>query len=399
MRSDGLSAGVIVVTAILALWLPSSIDGAISTSLLAISIVGLCVSWLVLLVLQRGRVARLDLLLVLGVLGLPTVFTLTSPFLDITPGAFAVFLCLGLLLLVDLKRVTLPNWGAWVFVLLHVVTLGAGAALAVDAPGADAFFKRHYSAFYPQLLNWMLDWYDKPVLTFGTHSLAAFFYYLFFASCLVAWRRTRRVVFLGAAAAHLVLAWRLSSTAAFAFVGLALLQLYASVLVIAPRRVLLATLGLVLVAGVVVLPTVRADGALLDTIARALLGHEHAGFIARYGDAGVLAGNLRWLRDHPFEPVGFSYSPALFYGDSGIVVYAVRGTVLLPVMIYLAYFSFLWRNLRSRTVAGWLWGVTVLFEIGFTPLLYPRFLGFVPLLVLWCNWCEQYGTPAPKVTA
>jgi hypothetical protein len=392
-----LAAAIVVVTGGWALWCPSSLDGTIVAALTVLLILTVSVAWLAVLFLSGARVHRVEVVLVALVFGLPTLFTLTSPLDEITPGALALFACLSFMLLLDLRRLHLPVWGMWTMVGLHGLALVLGAALALDVPGTDPFFKRFYSAFYPQLLTWMLDWFDKPVLTFGTHSLAAYFYYLFFLSALVAWRRGGHWLLLIAAVLHLALMARLTSTAAVLLLGIAGVQVYWLVLRAWPARVVVGTVVAMLLAVVVVLPRLEVDQGSWERLRRATLGHETAGFVARYGETGVLAGNLRWLRDHPFEPVGFSYSPRLFYGDSGIVVYAVRGTVLLPVLIYLAFFALLWRGLDDRSVAVGVWVVTVIFEIGFTPLLYPRLLGFLPLLILWCNWWARFEARRDEV--
>ena len=49
-------------------------------------------------------------------------------------------------------------------------------------------------------------------------------------------------------------------------------------------------------------------------------------------------------------------------------------------------------NLADRRSAAWLWICIVLFEIGFTPLQYFRFLGFMPFLVVYLN---SLASPAP----
>src|SRR5262249_34879053 len=54
-----------------------------------------------------------------------------------------------------------------------------GLAVIVQYQPARNFLISHYSSFYPELVP-SLTSIGKPVLTFGSHSTAAFFYYLFF---------------------------------------------------------------------------------------------------------------------------------------------------------------------------------------------------------------------------
>ncbi|WP_141493445.1 hypothetical protein [Bacillus thuringiensis] len=113
------------------------------------------------------------------------------------------------------------------------------------------------------------------------------------------------------------------------------------------------------------------------------------GVLGRYSDNGNLAGNLDYINEHPFRPIGFGYSPEIFYGDSGIVEYLTRGSVLLVLSMYGALFLFLKNNLYSKKIAYSLFILIVLFEIGFTVLTYGRMLYLLPFVVLYLNSLEQ----------
>jgi hypothetical protein len=85
----------------------------------------------------------------------------------------------------------------------------------------------------------------------------------------------------------------------------------------------------------------------------------------------------------------------LYLGDSGVVVNALRGSVPLLIAVYGGLWLFLVSNLADRRTAAWIWFCTVLFEIGFTPLQYFRFVAFVPFLVVYLNTATATGRSAP----
>ncbi len=121
------------------------------------------------------------------------------------------------------------------------------------------------------------------------------------------------------------------------------------------------------------------------------MGDRVRGLFARYAAEGLLASNFAYLSESPLSPIGFTVTETLYLGDSGVVVNLLRGSVPLLVAVYLGLFMFLRFNLRDRRTALWLWCVVVLFEIGFTPLQYFRFVAFVPFMIVYLN---SLGPPA-----
>ena len=71
-----------------------------------------------------------------------------------------------------------------------------------------------------------------------------------------------------------------------------------------------------------------------------------------------------------------------------------RLSAFLLLAVYGGLWLFLVTNLADRRSATWLWVWTVLFEIGFTPLQYFRFVAFVPFLVVYLNSLEPPAPPS-----
>jgi hypothetical protein len=161
-------------------------------------------------------------------------------------------------------------------------------------------------------------------------------------------------------------------------------------------RGLTVALALAVVAGLL-LWDASLPARFVDSASRVIQGDKGAGLRARFSEQGNLAGNLAYLREHPFSPIGLTYgSQRLFYGDSGIVLVLLRGSLPLFLMTYFGFAYLLVRNLRLRGDALWLFAVTFAFEIGYTPLQSFRFTAFLPFAMVYLNDLPNEDQPRPQ---
>lgn len=386
MTTPGRAArGAIALTAVFAVYLPSSVNGTISPLLGGVGIVGTAVLLSALLARRRGVGHPVQVTLAMASVAALLVATLFSPLAEISPGLIPIFGAVAVLVALNLRDVALTGATQGALVLVLGLSLAFGAGLALDLPWADRLAVQSYGAFYPGLLRNMVVLSDKPVLTFATHSMAAFVMYLFFYLCFTFWRVRLSPLAAGATLGFLVLLWRLSSTTSLMLTCVALLQVL--VLMLRRHRWLVPVLVVVLTGtGLCALLLSGLSPREMATIVRdAVLGNQANGLISRYASRGLLAGNFRYLSDHPLQPIGVGFSPALYLGDSGVLLLLMRGSLPLLLAVYGGLFAFLQYNLRSRTVATWIFVVTLAFEVGFTPLQYHRFVGLLPLLVVGFN--------------
>jgi hypothetical protein len=385
---------LVALCALVALYAPTSIGGVISHPLYMLNVAAVG-ALLALVVLLTGRLwSRWPLIVSVGIVALPLAFTAVGEFAALSPGMAVLFGCTAMLFLTDVRDARPARLGIAALAVLDLVTLGLGTALVLDVKAADSLVKTYYAFFYPSLLPTMVDWYNKPVLTLATHSLAAFFYWLLFCLHLEGFRRLRSRVLLVLALWMLALCASLQSTTGVIFTAVGVVQL--GVLAFARLEQRGRILGALVIVGLATSAAIlfrdRVDD-LVTTAVRGVLGHRAAGLLARYTEDGNLAGTLQYVTTQPWRPIGLTYSPALFYGDSGFVIYALRGSVLLPVFIYLGLYLWLRRNLLDRRLARTFWLAIVAFEIGFTPLIFFRFVGVLPFLLVWCNEWVRLGTP------
>lgn len=339
-----------------------------------------------LLALRRGGLGHpVQVTLAAAVVVCLVFGTLVSPFSRISPGLIPIFGSLALLMALRLHDIELQGSTAAALRIVLGISLVFGTGLALNWAWSDRLALTTYNAFYPELLGNMVTISDKPVLTFATHSLAAYALYLFFYLGYTAWRMgatwPRRVATLWL----LWLLWRLGSTTSAALSLVAAAQL--AVLLVRRHQWLLPATAVLTVAGAVI-AWLLSELTLLDMLdltRDALLGSRVSGLISRYADGGLLVGNFRFLSEHPLRPIGIGFTPDLFLGDSGVLLVLLRGSLPLVVAVYGGLFALLHYNLQSRAVATWIFIVTVVFEVGFTPLQFYRFVGLVPLLIVAFN--------------
>jgi len=387
-RRDTLLQAAVVCAALFAFYLPSSVDGVISRPLSVVSMAGTA-TLLLGMILVSGRVAPPPNVAAALAMGLVlAVFTITSPFEATSPGVAMLYLAQGLLFMLDLRGCNSPRIDR-MFQAITLVSLVLGYALVLNVGLADGLMVRWYAAFYPELLGNMVILFNKPVLTFATHSMAGFMIYLFFYMHFRAWRLVGGWWRLAAAAGFLGLLVALTSTTGMAFAAVACAQVAWAGRASLPRQRALAAVTL----SILVFAAATAAGVDINTVlARAeaaIVGDRVRGLFARYAVDGLLASNMKYLSESPLRPIGIGATDTLYLGDSGLIVNLLRGSVPLLIAVYGGLWLFLRTNLVNIRSAAWLWLAVVLFEIGFTPLQYFRFLGFVPFAVMYLNHIER----------
>jgi len=268
-----------------------------------------------------------------------------------------------------------------------------GYALALDVGVADRLLAAWYGAFYPTLVSNMVVLFNKPVLTFGTHSMAGFMIYLFFYLHFRAWLTQGGWRRLAAAGGFLGLLVALTSTTGLAFAVIAGLQIAFVLQRALPQQRALIAVAILLAALVGAAALGLDAGTLLAQAEDAIVGDRVRGLFSRYATDGLLASTMKYLSESPLQPIGVGATDTLYLGDSGLVMNLLRGSVPLLIAVYGGLWLFLRTNLDDRRSALWLWVCVVLFEVGFTPLQYFRFLGFVPLLVVYLNTVSSRVPP------
>jgi len=304
-------------------------------------------------------------------------------------GVFARFSALAMVLSLDLRRFHSERLINYAFVFGNCINIACGVGVVVGNEWIGQTLSALYSQFYPELVPTMMSLH-KPVLTFGTHSLAGFFLYLFFWLNWETFKSRRSSLALLFALSELVLLLALASFTSVAFAVLALAQM--GVWLWKGNRKLFVVVAVCLSfltpAAARWLEENLDISQVLPQLAGTFLNSDVNGLLPRYGPGGALRAPLTYFLNHPISPIGFMTPSAVVagdtaLGDSGPVEYLLRGSIPLLVLVYFGLYKFLRYHLPRREHALFLFLVIVAFEIGFSSLIYFRTLYLLPFFVIY----------------
>jgi hypothetical protein len=375
-----LLAALWVVLLFVGILSPSSINGVHSSNVSVYVWVGLlCI--MTLLIIRSGRTSSW-----VGVLA--GVLTASIPWLvtglrrdaAILPGLGLQFIFLGAVYVLSVSTAPCHLIRRAVLPVIEILMAIAALAVMFGVPGVGRALASWYGQYYDTLVALMVA-ARKPVGVFGTHSVAAFAYYLLVFYHTRTYEKTGSVVELLYSCFWLVVIGALASStaAAMLIVGGGDICVTALRSSRQPFRWLIAegvaagcVIGLIHSALVQSLP-------FGDLVSR-VLGNQSNGLLSRYNtNTGVVSEALSYLRDHPFSPVGLADVASVgsslsgqTLGDSGPVTYLLRGGLLLICSVYVGLDSLLLRAVGNKKAALWVWLVTLAFELGFSVLLVPR---------------------------
>jgi hypothetical protein len=354
-------------------------------TILSVSGYLICFALLAALVLRRhGRPSFPACVLLLSITPLLLVFTFTSGLSTIRLGALLGYGVLSVLYITDVRDVGVSQWFARLWVVVNIINILAGFAIVLGAQSVNDFIIAHYSVAYDELLPYMLELH-KPVLTFGSHSIAAFFLYLFFWVNLQAYKVKCKRWFIAFSVCYLFLIAFLLSVSALAFVAVGSFQLAAHFWSAIRHKLAWVTVALsaVLVTAVSWSHAINW-GSSLDVV-KAILQDPANGLSGRLLPGGTMYYDLQYLQEHPFSPVGTSFREGFMFGDCGPVEYMLRGSLPLLLLMYGGFVYYLQRNVISRSHAVFFFVAVVIFELGITTLISLRALYLIPVFIVYLN--------------
>lgn len=390
-QSRWLSA-VVLALPVIGILFPTSVDQNISKVLYfeAIAVALILVSAML---FRRGgcgsSVAVQNALAIHAVLFFST---LISPYAIYAFGASGGYLVLSLIYCLDLNGLIVRRSADLVLLLINFLFIGGASAIMLDYRPVTLLLLNYYSAFYDSLMPMMLETH-RPVLTLASHSIAGFYFML------LLYLNVRRAaigngsMFLGFAMFYVPIMFLLKSQTGYiygsiGFLFIALAPANSSLI----RSFLRVTLCLV-VATLFVL-NVELRNAFWSQLQGAFT-FVGGGLQGRYFANGDLAGNLEYIKNHPFLPVGYTLENNLFFGDSGFVEYTLRGSILLLICIFTGLWMFFRNNCLLRRHAIELFILFCSFEVAYSHLLYLRNFYMMPFVVVYLN--GLYPSTTPKV--
>jgi hypothetical protein len=308
----------------------------------------------------------------LGLCTLPALFRLHM--LTLTP--FTLFYPLAFMFSVKAGKLRCGNL-TYLLAVVSIANVCLGICMLTMESVGD-FMVAHYNSFTDGLVADMIA-AQKPVLTFATHSLAGTFVYLFFWLNFRTYQRTGKRLHLALSLLHVAMCIALMSTTSLGFAVLAIAELAWNFRLIS---------ALSAIAAYFLLP-MSLRGTIGDALSAAWF-REGGGFRSRYVGTGPLAYTFSYIHNHPFLPIGMTHSANLFDSngaqtDSGPLVYFLRGSFILVLLIYGGLLLFLRRNLRDRWDCYRLFFVILAAELGFAMLTYTRSFLLLPAFVIYLN--------------
>jgi hypothetical protein len=365
------------------LYFPTSRGAVISIPLYLASGASLLSVLLLLLLRKRGILSVFAVVNAAAINVILLVCTLFSPLTEFAYGAYVPILLFSALYCVSVRDIGLTTTTRILFDAANAINIVTAALLLLQVTPVMQFFLDNYAFAYDDLLPYMLE-EGKPVLTFGSHSLAGFFFYLLFYLTFQTFVKAGSKLNLVFAICYLALLTCLYSFTALVFAVVATIQL---VLHFQWHKSVVAGLvasALLLTAAVLILP--RLD--VLQDFKEDMLEVTHRednGLLGRYSSSGGLSTNLEYIAEHPFQPIGLGLSNQLWYADSGPVEYVLRGSFPLLILVYAGAFLFFYKNLKSKRQAIFLFLVFLGFEVGYSNLKYIRTQCLLPFLVVYLN--------------
>jgi len=262
-----------------------------------------------------------------------------------------------------------------------IIILGVG--IIIGNTTISNFLIYNYSFAYEDLLPNMLA-ARKPVATFGTHSVASFFIFFLFFLNIKTYQVKGKMVYLITSIIMLLLLIFIRSNTALGYSGIAFFILAGTF--IKKKSSLLLVFGIVVTIFFyisVIDPTIIDVFYEYDVLS--ILTSKDNGLAGRYSGTSVLAPTIDYIKNNPFVPVGLTYSDKLYYTDSGVILYFLRGSIFLASAIYLGFYSFLNSNLLRKKDVYYVFFFFMIFEIGYPTLIEPRVLCFIPFVVVYLN--------------
>ncbi|MEA3469843.1 MAG: hypothetical protein U9R57_16700 [Thermodesulfobacteriota bacterium] len=321
------------------------------------------------------------------------VATFFSSLQDVHLGAYVAFLPMSLLFCVNLKGVSWSILLSGVWGVVNVTIIISSFAIVYDVLMFESFFMNLYSAFTHSLLPNML-YQNKPVSFFSSHSIASFVYFMFFFVNFKIFQHCRKNIYILFAIFYVIFLFFLRSSSSYysLIIVLFVFVVYSFNILIQYKKNILITLFIV--AGSLLLVNYYSNNLLYNDLMNFFcfvekrLSSPGNGFLGRYSANGVLFGNVQYIKENPFFPVGFRSSSQFWFMDSGIIEYMLRGSVFLVFAIYYSLFRFLRFHLPSRSTYWLIFIIIFINELGFPYLKYFRFMFMFPFLVVYLRHLE-----------
>jgi hypothetical protein len=371
---------------------PTSIGGEIDRNLtFAISLFTVAMFSMIVVIAKKMNLNFLiSLLLINTILWTATLINYNGSF---ERSAATFFFLLTLMYCLKLDDIKASNLIIPAFNTVNIVLIAVGFGIIFHLLPIWNFLVNYYSDFYPELVPNMLD-RGKPVVSFGTHSIAGFFMFLFFFLNYKTYTSFNKKIYLVMAFIYLFFCLELQSNTSIFFLVVGVVMLIVKI----KKKLRFFVLSSLPIMAIILMfgNWISAYWEVLKfNIMKTTLSTDN-GILGRYAD-GNQSQNVEYLLSHPFSAIGFTggaNSDVVLF-DSGIVVTTIRGSVILLILIYATLFFFFRSNLVNKRTSLFLFIVFMIFELGFNNLYYFRTIMTIPFIIIFLNYIENNSVQSP----
>ena len=316
------------------------------------------------------------------IISLTLLFTLLGLFkyneIAINTSLLIQIIIFSLILMISYTKIKITKNIIYLFNIVNIINIALGLLIILNNMSVKDFFMKYYSAFYPELMSYMLM-NNKPVLYFGSHSIAGFFIYLFFYMNFLLYKKNKSKLNLIFILLNIFLLLNIKSVTSIILFAVATIQLFYYFR--KSKKALLIILPLIIYIFV-------KNSSYIYLMIDKIFSSDINGFAGRYSDSGVFQQDFEYLKNN-LLPIGVLTLDQLYYTDNGFILNFIAGSVFLVFTIYRGLYSLFTHNIKNRKTSLWLFILFFSFEWAFPNLYYIRTLYFLPFLVVFVMYTES----------
>lgn len=364
--------------------LPSSIDAVLLPY--ALYPILNFILFIVLLIFSFKSINLTSTILSFVIITLFMINTFFSYLQEYQIGTLLTILPILLLLSVNIKIIDTQDIIKTLNILTFILFI-FGIGMLFDIHLIQMLLKNSYTGTYADLYLYRII--DKsPVGPFGTHSIAAFIYFIFALIYYVYGLILKKYAYIFISFIYFMLIILLHSNSSLVFA-----VFYIFLVINTPFLLYKMSFQFLLYNLLIIIIGFFIINNSIDIISL-LAGTNTNGLIARYGANGVLNNTILYLYDTNFLGDGLGYTQDLYYTDSGyihsLLLYGVTGTVLF----YIIFIKFIMKNFT--VIEFFILSSFLFFEIGYDMLFYNRTVYLLILIAYFLNSLDKYTSSNDK---
>ena len=206
------------------------------------------------------------------------------------------------------------------------------------------FINNYYNQYYDLASFYSVTYYHKPVMTFGVHTYASFFYFIAFILCFYTYQKTEKKIYLFYALSLCIFClFLVSTTAIIYFICMVMFLIFNISKKLTKNKMACLFIGFFAILVLIVNNYSMLSERLIDNFTSG-----ESGFISRYSGDSVFEENFKIIT----SSIGIGYNIIddleISYSDSGYIVYLTMGSVILMAFVYYRVYMFISKNVPSQ---------------------------------------------------